>query len=203
MDVSAACPVLAAWDLHDNLDSHGAMLFRRFASRALAAVGLERPPGIFDEEFTPGGDPVHTPRGLNTDNPRVQQASRGRRHRPAQLGHPARRAAPRLPVRAPRHGADPDPRRARLGRHLQRDQRRLGRRARATRTCRTARATSTRRSSPATGLPGGHPLDPHVLAVDQPELAVLRRPDAHVLEQAMGRRGATARTRSRPTRTCR
>jgi acyl-homoserine-lactone acylase len=74
VDVSAACPVLAAWDLHDNLDSNGALLFRRFASRALAAVGLSRPPGIFAEEYTPGGDPVNTPRGLNTANPRVQQA---------------------------------------------------------------------------------------------------------------------------------
>ena len=39
VDVSAACPVLAAWDLHDNLDSKGAILFRRFASRALANPG--------------------------------------------------------------------------------------------------------------------------------------------------------------------
>ena len=39
VDVSAACPVLRAWDVHDNLDSHGALLFRRFASRALASVG--------------------------------------------------------------------------------------------------------------------------------------------------------------------
>jgi acyl-homoserine-lactone acylase len=73
VDVSAACPVLAAWDLHDNLDSPGAVLFRRFASRALAAVGLDRPPGIFREEYS-SADPVHTPRGLNTENPRVQQA---------------------------------------------------------------------------------------------------------------------------------
>jgi acyl-homoserine-lactone acylase len=73
VDVSAACPVLAAWDLHDDLDSAGAVLFRRFASRALAAVGLERPPGIFLEEYS-SADPVHTPRGLNTANPRVQQA---------------------------------------------------------------------------------------------------------------------------------
>ena len=69
VDISDACPVLADWDLHDNLDSNGALLFRRFASRALAAVGLERPPGIFDEEYTPGGDPVNTPRGLNTREP--------------------------------------------------------------------------------------------------------------------------------------
>jgi acyl-homoserine-lactone acylase len=73
VDVSAACPVLAAWDLHDNLDSPGAVLFRRFATRALAVVGLDRPPGIFREEYS-SADPVHTPRGLNTDNPRVQQA---------------------------------------------------------------------------------------------------------------------------------
>jgi acyl-homoserine-lactone acylase len=74
VDVRDACPVLADWDLHDNLDSNGALLFRRFASRALAAVGLERPPGIFDQEYTPGGDPVNTPRGLNTENPIVMRA---------------------------------------------------------------------------------------------------------------------------------
>src|SRR4051794_499131 len=74
VDVRDACPVLADWDLHDNLDSSGALLFRRFATRALAAVGLDRPPGIFDEEYTPGGDPVNTPRGLNTENPIVQRA---------------------------------------------------------------------------------------------------------------------------------
>ncbi len=73
VDVSEACPVIEAWNLHDDLDSNGAVLFRRFASRALAAVGLERPPGIFDEEYSPA-DPVNTPRGLNTENPRVQQA---------------------------------------------------------------------------------------------------------------------------------
>jgi acyl-homoserine-lactone acylase len=73
VDVSAACPVIEQWDVHDNLWSRGAILFRRFASRALAAVGLERPPGIFDQEFSPA-DPVNTPRGLNTENPRVRQA---------------------------------------------------------------------------------------------------------------------------------
>jgi acyl-homoserine-lactone acylase len=73
VDVSAACPILAAWNRHDSLDSPGAILFRRFASRALAPVGLDRPPGIFDEEYS-SANPVHTPRGLNTDNPRVQQA---------------------------------------------------------------------------------------------------------------------------------
>jgi acyl-homoserine-lactone acylase len=73
VNVSEACPILEQWDLRDNRWSRGAILFRRFASRALAAVGLERPPGIFDQEFSPA-DPVHTPRGLNTENPRVRQA---------------------------------------------------------------------------------------------------------------------------------
>lgn len=73
VDVSEACPILTAWDLHDDLDSRGALLFRRFASRALAAVGLSRPPGIFLEPYS-SADPVHTPRGLNIANARVQQA---------------------------------------------------------------------------------------------------------------------------------
>ena len=34
-----ACPVLRAWDLHDDLDSSGAILFRRYAGRALAVAG--------------------------------------------------------------------------------------------------------------------------------------------------------------------
>jgi acyl-homoserine-lactone acylase len=68
VDVSAACNVLAAWDLHDNLDSRGALLFRRFASRALAVQG-----GPFATPFS-ASDPVNTPRDLNTNNPQVQQA---------------------------------------------------------------------------------------------------------------------------------
>jgi acyl-homoserine-lactone acylase len=74
VDVSAACPVLAAWDLHDNLDSRGAVLWRRFATRALAAAGgVLPPPGVFSQAFD-RSDPVNTPRGLNTSNPAVQQA---------------------------------------------------------------------------------------------------------------------------------
>ncbi|HEX6944565.1 MAG TPA: penicillin acylase family protein, partial [Casimicrobiaceae bacterium] len=68
VDVSAACPVLKAWDGHDDLDSRGAVLFRRFVTRALAAQG-----GPFREPFD-AADPVNTPRGLNTDNPQVRQA---------------------------------------------------------------------------------------------------------------------------------
>jgi acyl-homoserine-lactone acylase len=68
VNVSAACDVLARWDLHDNIDSRGALLFRRFATRALAAQG-----GPFATPFS-ASDPVNTPRDLNTNNPQVQQA---------------------------------------------------------------------------------------------------------------------------------
>ena len=69
-----ACAVLRAWDLKDDLDSPGAVLFRRFAERALAgAGGVIAPPGVFREPFDPA-DPVNTPRGLNTENPAVRQA---------------------------------------------------------------------------------------------------------------------------------
>jgi acyl-homoserine-lactone acylase len=73
VDVSAACPVLRAWDLHDNLDSNGALLFRRFASRALGAVPVVGTPGLYTTQFD-ANDPVHTPRGLNIGNPAVQQS---------------------------------------------------------------------------------------------------------------------------------
>ena len=57
-----------------------------------------------------------------------------------------------------------------------------GCRARATRTCRTGRASSWPRTWTAQVPRTAH--DPHLLAVDEPGLAVLRRPDAHVLAQA-------------------
>ncbi len=63
-----ACDVLAKWSLRDDLDAAGAPLFRRFATRALAATGSP-----YDVPFSLG-DPVNTPRGLNTDNPQVQMA---------------------------------------------------------------------------------------------------------------------------------
>ena len=42
-DLAAACDVLARWDLHENLDSKGAVLFRRFADAA-ARRAARRPP---------------------------------------------------------------------------------------------------------------------------------------------------------------
>ncbi len=68
VDVSGACPVLAAWNLRDDVDSRGALLFRRFALRALNANG-----GPFTTPFS-ASDPVNTPRGLNTGNPDVEKA---------------------------------------------------------------------------------------------------------------------------------
>ncbi len=79
VNVSGACPVLAAWDLHDNLDSNGSILFRRFATRALATPGglpIGLPTGdltIFSTPFD-ANDPVNTPSGLNTASPKVQQS---------------------------------------------------------------------------------------------------------------------------------
>ena len=73
VDVSEACPVLRAWDLHDDLDSEGAILFRRFASRALGAVPVAGTPGLYTTQFD-FNDPVYTPNGLNIANPAVEQS---------------------------------------------------------------------------------------------------------------------------------
>ena len=76
VDVSEACGVLERWNLRDDLDSRGAVLFRRFAGRALATPGglpTGTPPGVFAVPFD-ANDPVNTPRGLNTDSPTVRAA---------------------------------------------------------------------------------------------------------------------------------
>jgi acyl-homoserine-lactone acylase len=79
VDVSGACPVLEAWDGRDSLDSRGAPLFRRFATRLLSlsvpgdpAQGTQ-PQGVFTTPFDPA-DPIGTPRGLNTANAAVRAA---------------------------------------------------------------------------------------------------------------------------------
>ena len=75
VDVSEACPVLASWDLREDLDSAGAILFRRFASRALSSpAGVGGPPvSPFATPFDVN-DPVNTPNGLNTNSPEVRRA---------------------------------------------------------------------------------------------------------------------------------
>ena len=83
VDVSGACDPLRDWDLHDNLSSSGAVLFRRFASNLLSnftsvPTGLQgsTTPGqesIFTVPYS-NADPVHTPRGLDIANPLVGRA---------------------------------------------------------------------------------------------------------------------------------
>jgi len=83
VDVSGACEPLANWDVHDDLDSNGAILFRRFVSQVFdeflaLPTGLQGgiTPGmetVFTTQFSVD-DPVHTPSGLNTTNPLVQRA---------------------------------------------------------------------------------------------------------------------------------
>jgi hypothetical protein len=58
--------VLAAWDLRENLNSQGAVLFRRFADHALADE-LSPFSTPFDVD-----DPVDTPKGLNTSDPEIK-----------------------------------------------------------------------------------------------------------------------------------
>ncbi|HEX8003417.1 MAG TPA: penicillin acylase family protein [Mycobacteriales bacterium] len=72
-----ACDVLEAWDGTDNLDARGALLFRRFWTRAIAVqaavlTNAQRAP-VWLVPFD-ANDPVHTPRGLNVANPLVQRA---------------------------------------------------------------------------------------------------------------------------------
>jgi acyl-homoserine-lactone acylase len=67
-----ACDALAGFNGRDDLDSKGAVLFRRFAVRALGGVALGQPSPF----LTPfdASDPVNTPRGLNVLSPLVRKA---------------------------------------------------------------------------------------------------------------------------------
>lgn len=68
VDVREACPVLARWDVRADIDSRGALLFREFARRAVEVAG-----GPYSEPYS-SADPVNTPRGLRTEDPRIRQA---------------------------------------------------------------------------------------------------------------------------------
>ena len=102
VDVSEACPVLRAWDLHDDLDCRGAILFRRFASlRARRGAGRRHARALHDAVRR--RRPACTRRTAST--PRTRRSSSRFADavtRPARRRHPARRAAARLAVRAPR-----------------------------------------------------------------------------------------------------
>jgi acyl-homoserine-lactone acylase len=71
MQLGAPCDVLAAWDLHENTDSRGAILFRRFWERAASAA-----PSPWAHPFD-ANDPVNTPNTLDTSNPQVRAALTG------------------------------------------------------------------------------------------------------------------------------
>jgi acyl-homoserine-lactone acylase len=80
VDVSGACDPLREWNLRDDLDSAGAILFRRFASNLLGnftcvPTGLQGStcPGAETLYTTPysNANPVNTPSGLNVANPLV------------------------------------------------------------------------------------------------------------------------------------
>ncbi|MHB1327023.1 MAG: penicillin acylase family protein [Gemmatimonadales bacterium] len=69
--IPEACDVLAGWDMTDNLDSPGAVLWRRFMENITPAAQPEA--DLFATPFDPK-DPIGTPRGLNAANPRVGRA---------------------------------------------------------------------------------------------------------------------------------
>jgi acyl-homoserine-lactone acylase len=64
VDLREACQALAAWDLHDDLESRGAHLFREFMLEGGARYRVP---------FDPARA-LDTPRGLDRDDPRVLQA---------------------------------------------------------------------------------------------------------------------------------
>ncbi len=76
VDVREACDVLARWNLRDDLDAPGALLFRRFAARAYPATqslptGTGGSAEIGDRGFSEPFDvnrPVDTPTGLQDSN---------------------------------------------------------------------------------------------------------------------------------------
>lgn len=67
VDVSAACPVLAGWDLRDDPDSRGAVLWRQFWVLASTTVDLWSVPFAATH-------PATTPNTLNTASSRVRHA---------------------------------------------------------------------------------------------------------------------------------
>jgi acyl-homoserine-lactone acylase len=71
--VGDACNILATWDVHENLHSRGAVLFRRFWDHADAAAAPTVNVSPFSTPFS-ASDPVNTPNTLNTSSPTVQDA---------------------------------------------------------------------------------------------------------------------------------
>jgi acyl-homoserine-lactone acylase len=107
--VGTACDVLAAWDLHENLTSKGAVLWREFWSAAIKLTG-----GPWSTPFS-ATDPVNTPNTLNTADPQVQAAMGDAINRLKTDGIPfdatvgPYQYAQRGSVRIPIHGGPGDP----------------------------------------------------------------------------------------------
>jgi acyl-homoserine-lactone acylase len=80
VETEGACEALADWDLRDELDSTGAILFRRFLSNLQGTTSPVGDPtgtgalGLPWQEPFDADDPVHTPNTLNTADPRVSTA---------------------------------------------------------------------------------------------------------------------------------
>lgn len=70
VNVTTACGVLDSYDETENLDSPGAVLWRRVMGRLQSVSGGS---GAFATSFSLA-DPVHTPRGLDTSKPAVPKA---------------------------------------------------------------------------------------------------------------------------------
>jgi acyl-homoserine-lactone acylase len=70
VDVTEACIVLANYDETENVDSAGALLWRRVMGRLRAVTGGA---GAFLNSFSLA-DPVHTPNGLDVSKPAVPKA---------------------------------------------------------------------------------------------------------------------------------
>ena len=78
VEVGNACDVLRKWDLHENLDSRGAVLFRRFWSSLTGGnqgtvYAYSQLAPYWKTPFDPD-NPVQTPAGLNTTDPEVTLA---------------------------------------------------------------------------------------------------------------------------------
>src|ERR1700712_1487665 len=71
-DGGDACPVLAAWAKHSNVDSRGTQTFEEFVTR-LPTVPLLGTEAYWQVPFDEN-DPVNTPRDLNEHDPQVVQA---------------------------------------------------------------------------------------------------------------------------------
>ena len=190
-----------AWDGHDDLDSKGAILFRRFVSRLLGnfqslptGVSSGQAPGSEADLRRPvrsAADPVNTPRGLNTDSPLVGTALADAVTDLAGAGIPLdgtlrqfqyeTRGGKRIPI----HGGPGHARR------LQRDQRHLEPEARV--PGRPPRLELHRRDDLGRArLPGARAELRHLRRVREPDLAARSRLHEGVLAARGGTRSRSA-----------